>query len=121
MEDYTSRLVVIWLAGVLGGAVISTGLHSVSGPTVSETKVFQREEGKPAVMRLYRKYAADGLLVENLRSEEHKTFLKEKGYDVNSFQPRYIPLDEYLDRIPDKADRNVEEILVKKAAEWYKE
>jgi len=118
--NFTSGLAIF-----IGGVVLTTSIYQLAVPKAQEVKIFQRENGKPAVMRLYMGNSIidteDSLLVESVMSEKHKTFLKEKGIYDDLAPPKYIPLGEYLEKIPYGADRHVEEELVKKAAEWYKE
>lgn len=87
------------------GAAASTCVftyNSASAPKVDEARIFQRGEGKPAVMRTY-KFGSDGLLVQDM---------KEKG--------KYIPLSQYLDTIVNQYGMGIEEAEIKRAAEWHK-
>lgn len=83
-----------------GATMVAVGLFS--SPDVHEARVFQREEGKPAVIRMY-KPGRDGILVQDEKNKE-----------------KYIQIGEYLKNIPDKSDREVEEATIKKLIDWYK-
>lgn len=89
-----------WVSVGIIGTIIAIGFYS--RPNVDEARVFQREEGKPAVIRMY-KPGRDGILVEDKEN---------KG--------KYIQIDEYLGNIPDKSDREIEEATIKKLIDWYK-
>lgn len=87
-----------------GFGIIGTLLSVGFGirPLVNEARIFQREEGKPAIMRTY-KSGSDGLLIQDMEN---------KG--------RYIPLNIYLQNIQNEADKQIEKATIKKVAEWYK-
>ena len=89
------------LLGVLIGACIglSSGLWLLN-PVVNEAKIFQREQNKPTVMRIY-KTGLDSILVEDISDG------------------KYIPINSYLDKIPNESDKLIEEGEIKKAVEWY--
>lgn len=87
-------------AFLTGGSVVAV-LARAMPPDVQEVKIFQREQGKPAVMRTY-KSGRDGLLVQDGENEG-----------------RYIPLYQYLNTIKDKSDREIENATIRKIAEWY--
>ncbi len=89
------------LVGFIMGSALMISLFTVTTPNLLEAKVFQREQGKPAVMRTY-KLGRDGLLVQDGKNER-----------------RYIPLDQYLNTIKDKSDREIEEATIRKIAGWY--
>lgn len=80
-------------------SIVSILGYNLGMPNVNEAKIFQRENGKPAVIRMY-KPGFDGIFVER--------------------DKKYIPMKNYLETILDEADRNIEEELIKKAVEWYK-
>lgn len=97
-------------AGFLGGMiglfiVIVTGTYAIYGKSPiaggDEIRIYQREQGKPNAMRLYRT-GADGILVEDPKDKR-----------------KYIALDKYLETIQDEADRNVEKAEIEKIVEWY--
>jgi hypothetical protein len=75
-------------------------LASVFVPFNNELKIFQREQNKPSVARTYN-FGIDEIHVE----------------DPNV--GKYIPLGDYLDKIPDKADRELERAEIKKVVGWY--
>ena len=81
---------------IITGVMIGMILKGYSVPDVLKVKIFQRGEGKPAVMRIY-KPGIDGFLVEDTPG-------------------RYIPLNDYLRSIKNKYDREIEELTIKKVA-----
>jgi len=83
-----------FFVGVIVMAIVVMFFRIFYPPEIDSVKIFQRGEGKPAVMRIY-KYGIDGLLVED-----------------NS--GKYIPLNEYLRSIKNKYDRKIEEVTIKK-------
>ena len=88
-----------FMVGGIVGAVLAFGVAFDNPPDTNKVKVFQREN-HPAVMRFYR-LGRDVLYVE----DSNNTF---------------IPLNSYLNKIPDKSNRRIEEEQIKKATEWYK-
>ena len=96
IKDYFTGACVGFAIGIVTEMLIGR-------PRVDNGKVFQREQGKPAVMRLY-KVGPDRILVENP---------ERKG--------EYIPMDRYLSKIQDKAERKIEEAQIEKAVKWYEE
>lgn len=84
------------IIGCILGLFVGLLLKVISPAVINEVKIFQRGEGKPAVMRVY-KDGVDNLLVEK--------------------DGKYIPLIEYLDTIKDKYDRKIEEVTIKKVVD----
>jgi len=107
-EDKPSEKGVGSLIKIVGGGLAigtailvgNIGGDYFSGPNILQSKIFQREEGRPSVMRLYRE-GQDGIMVESLGL--------------------YIPLDQYLETIEDVADRNIEEASIEKIVKWHEE
>ena len=94
----------IGLIAGLAGFTTGLWLSVFTGVNVTEQiKIYQREQGKPSVMRIY-KSGPDGIFVEN--SEK-------KG--------EYIFMSNYLDRIKNEADREIERAEIKKVVKWYEE
>jgi len=89
--------------GVLGALVFACAMDALMPHQYEGTQVFPRENGKPSVMRLYRKSGADSLLVQDTNT--HKFIMK----------------DEYLKRITNAAERAREEESIKTSARWYEE
>ncbi|MFA4953224.1 MAG: hypothetical protein WC584_03305 [Candidatus Pacearchaeota archaeon] len=106
MTEELSKLEVGIVSGVVGisaGIIMGLAAYTYGRPNVDNGKVFQREQGKPAVMRIY-KSGSDGVLVENP---------EKKG--------EYILMSKYLDGIKNKADRKIEEAEIYKTVRWYEE
>jgi len=94
-EDTLVGIVVGCLIGFVGGVSLGAATEISHA---QETRIF-REEGKPAVMRIYRNGATDQLLVEEVK-------------DV------YKPLNDYLKKF-EKPDNEIQERLIMKRAHWY--
>lgn len=110
MTERTYNLGDCIRGGIIGAAIGVAGTVLVTTlamtPKVDEARVFQREEGKPAVMRTY-KHGNDGLLIQGAGGG-------------NLFYDRYKPLSIYLESINDLDDRRVEEAAIKKVVGWNK-
>ena len=92
MNDPIEKTFRYVLAGI-GGFLLGAGfIYSIGGPIITSTKIF-RENGQPAVMRIYRR-GTNPILVE-------------KGKDD------FTGLDDYLNDISDNLDRAVEESRIK--------
>jgi len=89
------------ILGILAGTIITSGMVFCFRPDIRGAEVFQREN-KPAVMRMHR-VGRDGIYVADL---------KFKG---NYFRP----LCQYLKKIENESDRQIEEITMKKLVGWY--
>jgi hypothetical protein len=98
MSDLSSKII----GGFIGIGVGMNMATYLFKPLVNEAKIFQRGEGKPAVMRTY-KPGLDGLMVEDLENPG-----------------KYKTLRSHLESIPNRAERELENALIKDAAEWYK-
>jgi len=97
----TNGMVVAGM-GIFGMGMILGGV--LAPLDVREAKIFQREEGKPAVLRLYcSPFHSYELMVQDSKDNR-----------------RFIPSSVHLSGIKDRADREVEEAEIKRAAEWYK-
>lgn len=83
---------------VIGAILASSFLVNATAPPY-EARIFQREEGKPSVMRMY-KLGRD------------RIYVKDDG--------RYIPMKVYLKRFPSKIDRKIEETKIERAIHWHK-
>lgn len=108
---YKAKIVVFIIdkidAGLMGaimGIIVTLGVVSYHSPDVSRAEIFQREN-KPAIMRIYRPQASDGIYITDSKNKNI--------YDV--------PLKQHLETITNKADREIEEVLIKKAVGWYDE
>ena len=90
------------LAGITVGLAIGVAIFSVTSPG-GKFRTFQREDGKPTVMRMYRgNMERDGIFVQSDNGE-------------------YITLREHLARIPSEADREIEDIQIRRLCGLYKE
>jgi hypothetical protein len=98
IEDKLTATFLGMALGILGTII---GVGFVMEPIVNEVKVFQREK-KPAIMRLYKQPGIDKLMVQDLENDG-----------------KYIPLSNYLKKIKDTADKQIEKATIKKIAEWY--
>lgn len=94
------KIIGAGIMGFGGGFLTAMGLSLAVGPNVEKAEIFQRGE-KPSVMRMY-KDGRDEIFVENVSGE-------------------YIRLDDYLPKIQDKADRQIEEAEIRKTVRWYEE
>ena len=83
---------------LVAGITIGTAI-----PLEQEVRIFQREEGKPAVARIY-KTGPDSIAVQDSTDKD-----------------KYLDYQNYLDTIKDPADREIERAEILKAVEWYKE
>ena len=83
---------------VIGAILASSFLVNALAPPY-EARIFQREEGKPSVMRMY-KIGRD------------RIYVKDDG--------RYIPMKVYLKSLSNKIDREIEETEIERAVHWHK-
>jgi len=83
---------------VVGVILTSSFLVNAMAPPY-EARIFQREEGKPSVMRMY-KLGRD------------RIYVKDDG--------RYIPMKAYLKSFPSKIERTIEETEIERAVHWHK-
>jgi len=89
------------VAGFITASLVTIATTFYNEANLSEIKTFQRENSKPAVMRLYRR-GADSILVQDTN---------EPG--------KFIPLEQYLQSIPSQADKNIERAGIEKTVGWY--
>lgn len=82
--------------GGLCGMLLTSSIFLLNSPDVSEVKIFEREN-RPTVIRMYR-YGSDGIYVE----EEEK----------------YISIKQYLNKIENKYDRNIEKSEIEKLVDF---
>jgi len=95
------RGTILVMTGV--GYALGTIISCVSN-SISDAEIFQREEGKPAVIRIYRRGPCpDGFLIQDRDKIGRE---------------RYMNLSKYLETI-NEADRRTEERAIVRAAHWY--
>ena len=83
---------------VVGVILTSSFLVNAMAPPY-EIKIFQREEGKPSVIREY-KPGRDRIYVK--------------------YNDKYIPMKVYLKSFPSKIERTIEETEIERAVHWHK-
>jgi len=103
MEEENVAALVGGTIGTLFGAIIALSISPTLPIGLNDAEIFQREEGKPAVMRIY-KPGSDCLAVQTRNKDGRE---------------KYILLRDYLQTIPNEADRGIEEAEIRKAAHWY--
>ena len=94
--------VCLGLVGIVLGVGAVKGVHSAVAGDIDDIRTFRLGIGKPRLMRIYKEFGFDEILVEN----------PAKRGD-------YIPLRQYLDTIRDRGKREVAEARIKDAVGWY--
>ncbi len=95
--------VCLGLVGIVLGVGAVKGVHSAVAGDIDDIRTFRWGIGKPRLMRIYKEWGFDEILVEN----------PERRRD-------YIPIRRYLDAIQDRGKREVVEARIKDAVQWYR-